>query len=1270
MTILIGEANNIYYNVPPVAGGSGFDATFDVYRDETGDISSIEVVKGGQNYNVGETLTIDGANIGGSSGTDDIRFTISNIVEGSTGGNNNFFGQSAGESNISGCNNNFFGLSAGQNNTTGSSNNFFGPNAGCNNTTECFNNFIGFEAGKGRRGRITSVGITTFTTLVGEADNFYSDVSGTGGDGSNATFNVDRDVNGDVSLVNTGMQGYNYNVGNTLTIDGSDVGGSSGTDDITITVNEVISSTGSNNNFIGKCAGQYNTGNGNNFIGSAAGRYNITGNGNNFLGVNAGLRNISGKYNNFFGPSAGYYNTTGCNNNFFGRFAGVLNSTGSNNNFFGRDAGYYNTTGTHNTFLGSYSGISTSASRKIIIGSGFGFGGLVTLDGAPSSNHFDSPDTTKDTQFAVGLRTDANPSKYWLVGNENFNVGIGTTNPQTKLEINGVLGFSDRNARIGDVFTGASITTGCNNNFFGNSAGRGNTTGCNNNFIGFNAGRGVIGIIDSVGITSFTTLVGEANNSYSDVSGTGGAGSDATFYVERDGSGDVTIVNIATGGYDYNVGDILTIDGGDVGGSSGTDDVTITITTTVGESTGSNNNFIGESAGYYNTTGSQNNFLGSSAGYYNTDGGDNNFFGRDAGRRNSTGSDNNFLGKYAGFHNTTGGYNNFFGACAGYTNTTGSLNNFIGAGAGRGVIGIIDGINLTSSTAIIGEANNTYSGVSATGGLGIGQTSATFFVERGGLEGQITSIGITSFTTLVGEANNSYSNALGTGGDGSNATFYVERDGIGDIGTIDITIGGYDYNVGNILTIDGSDVGGSSGTDDVTITIDEVVITESGAVIAVNIVTGSQNYNVGDILTINGSDVGGSSGTDNITITITSTTVVESTVSANNFFGAAAGFQNTGCYNNFFGTFAGARSTGDFNNFFGTGAGKYNTTGCNSGSQNNFFGTGAGRYNTTGCNNNFFGSYAGRNNTTGESNNFFGRDAGKLNTTGCGNNFFGSWSGISTSASRKIIIGFGESNNYFDSPDTTKDNQFAVGIRTDANPANYWLVGDENFNVGIGTTNLTEKLTVGGNIALNNNVVYGSVNETSYGITPTIIHSGLSTSIYRSVDYTIQAINDTNYQVTKILALHDGLVGYSTTISNLYNNIEVATFNVLLGELETVGITTFTTLIGEADTTYSDISATGGSGFGAIFEVFRGGSGDVSSVTISYGGQEYQVGDTLIIDGGDVGGSSSTDDIELSVDSINENIILVSTASTNSSHTDYTINFAATKTYITQLEPS
>jgi hypothetical protein len=181
------------------------------------------------------------------------------------------------------------------------------------------------------------------------------------------------------------------------------------------------------NIFIGDGAGQYNTsGVGNIFLGQTSGSSNTSGGINNFIGYDAGLGNISGSENNFFGRGAGYYNTTGDYNNFIGQYSAENNTTGSQNNFFGRFSGFNNISGSKNTFIGNYTGISTAASNKVIIGLGFNY-----------SYPFDSPSTTKDTQFAVGVRTDSNASRYWLVGDENFNVGIGTISPSFKADIAG-----------------------------------------------------------------------------------------------------------------------------------------------------------------------------------------------------------------------------------------------------------------------------------------------------------------------------------------------------------------------------------------------------------------------------------------------------------------------------------------------------------------------------------------------------------------------------------------------------------------------------------------------------------------------------------------------------------------------------------------------------------------------------------------------------------------------------------------------------------------
>ena len=99
-------------------------------------------------------------------------------------------------------------------------------------------------------------------------------------------------------------------------------------------------------------------------------------------------------------------------------------------------------------------------------------------------------------------------------------------------------------------------------------------------------------------------------------------------------------------------------------------------------------------------------------------------------------------------------------------------------------------------------------------------------------------------------------------------------------------------------------------------------------------------------------------------------------------------------------------------------------------------------------------------------------------------------------------------------------------------------------NVGIGTTNPTERLQVNGQLSIDNNVSYGT---TSVGIATTSqvgIHSTLATSTYRSVEYTIQATEGTNFHTTKIIVLHDGSTTYSTEYGSIFNNSEVSTYDV------------------------------------------------------------------------------------------------------------------------------
>jgi hypothetical protein len=110
--------------------------------------------------------------------------------------------------------------------------------------------------------------------------------------------------------------------------------------------------------------------------------------------------------------------------------------------------------------------------------------------------------------------------------------------------------------------------------------------------------------------------------------------------------------------------------------------------------------------------------------------------------------------------------------------------------------------------------------------------------------------------------------------------------------------------------------------------------------------------------------------------------------------------------------------------------------------------------------------------------------------------------------------------------------------------------------LGIGITNPSEKLHVTGNIAINQTTVVGSVTASLSTLTETAIHTGLSTSTYRSVEYNIQATQGTNYHVTKILALHNGTTAYHNEYGTIFNNTSVATFNVDVsgGNIRLLGI--------------------------------------------------------------------------------------------------------------------
>jgi hypothetical protein len=59
------------------------------------------------------------------------------------------------------------------------------------------------------------------------------------------------------------------------------------------------------------------------------------------------------------------------------------------------------------------------------------------------------------------------------------------------------------------------------------------------------------------------------------------------------------------------------------------------------------------------------------------------------------------------------------------------------------------------------------------------------------------------------------------------------------------------------------------------------------------------------------------------------------------------------------------------------------------------------------------------------------------------------------------------------------------------------------------------------------------------------IHSALATATYRSVEYTIQSTEGTNFHtVEDSWLLHDGSTAYHTEYGSIFNNVGVSTYNV------------------------------------------------------------------------------------------------------------------------------
>ena len=354
----------------------------------------------------------------------------------------------------------------------------------------------------------------------------------------------------------------------------------------------------------------------------------------------------------------------------------------------------------------------------------------------------------------------------------NNRVGISTTNPTAKLQINSIA--SHESATLGSELLSASNWTlgaGWSGDFATGFAHTSGTADLSNTL------AGVIGNYYQIAYTvtgrtagSFTITFG--GESYAGRTATGKFGPRATttgnliITPTTDFNGTIVVsikqitanygatfaLNDSTGATSFEIRNSLaSLANTFIGVNSGIKNTTGFSNSAQGtqslysNTTGFYNSAQGYASLYSNTTGNYNNAQGSNALYYNTTGLNNSAQGSNALYYNTTGLNNSAQGASALRSNTTGSYNSAQGVYALRSNTTGSNNSAIGSNSGRYYNGTTG--NLTSAS------NSLFLGASASA-LANGSTNEIVIGYNAiGLGSNTIKLGNTSITNVASNGN-------------------------------------------------------------------------------------------------------------------------------------------------------------------------------------------------------------------------------------------------------------------------------------------------------------------------------------------------------------------------------------------------------------------------------------------------------------------------------------------------------------------------------------
>jgi hypothetical protein len=551
------------------------------------------------------------------------------------------------------------------------------------------------------------------------------------------------------------------------------------------------------------------TGYNNTAIGYVSLAFNTTGYNNTANGYAALYSNTIGYLNTANGYAALYTNSTGYQNTANAALALYLNTTGYNNTANGYASLYSNTTGFYNTAVGWASLYSNTV----------GFYNTAVGWSSLYSN------TTGYNNTAIGVQALLTN----ITGRDNTANGYAALYTNSTGVTNTAIGsntlFSNTTGSQNTAIGHTSIfynTTGSRNTAVGLSSLFNNRIGSRNTAVGYNSlqsnsiGGSNVAIGDfalysqSSGVvldtTGFTPGSGYVGGEYYDVelqwlSGSSTFTSAPTVYIEVDGSGVITYVELTTPGSGFlDTTTVFTVNNGDLGGTGagfeigiislisidgsvavGTSALELNTTgnynTAIGHETlkfntlGSNNTAIGYQS-LFNTTGFANTAVGYRSLYSNTGGvyntaigyqslysntiGNNNIaLGFNSLYTNSTGYQNVALGYLSLYFNTNGYQNTAIGILSLYNNTTGNNNIAIGQYSLRnnstGSLNTALGLqslhnNTTGNNNIALGQNSLFSNTTAYGSVALGQNS----LQYNSIGDRNTSVGISSLRYYTG----------------------------------------------------------------------------------------------------------------------------------------------------------------------------------------------------------------------------------------------------------------------------------------------------------------------------------------------------------------------------------------------------------------------------------------------------------------------------------------------------------------------------------------